>query len=158
MSTSILHSQADLPNKKKMLNPSSHPKWHSQSSLSKYSVFFFFDNGHANQPHQSKNISYHQGWKQEYPVSCFFPVFSFALALTCRTRRKNAISRNLKSNFRSRTDCPEPLPGHLPSIALEYSSSTVVKVMNSFGKYLRTVGTILALYTEAAKHGWVTEK
>ncbi|KAM2685753.1 hypothetical protein EV2_008722 [Malus domestica] len=68
-------------------------------------------------------------------------------------RRKNAISWNLKSNFRSGTDCPESLHGCLPNIALEYSSSTVVKVANSFGKYLRIVDTILVLYTEAAKHG-----
>ncbi|KAM1291214.1 hypothetical protein ACFX2H_018156 [Malus domestica] len=67
--------------------------------------------------------------------------------------RKKASSRNLKSNFRSGTDCLEPLPGYSSSIALKYSSSTVVKVANSFGKYLRTVDTILALYTEAVKHG-----
>ncbi|KAM1728186.1 hypothetical protein ACFX12_018721 [Malus domestica] len=82
-----------------------------------------------------------------------FPVFSFAFALICKTRRKKAISRNLKSNFQSGTDCPEPLPGCSPSIALEYSSSIVVKVTNPFGKYFRTVDTILALYTEAAKYG-----
>ncbi|KAM1012705.1 hypothetical protein ACFX2C_042924 [Malus domestica] len=40
-------------------------------------------------------------------------------------RRKKAISRNLKLNVRSGTDCQEPLPGCLPSVALEYSSSTV---------------------------------
>ncbi|KAM1833588.1 hypothetical protein ACFX13_023392 [Malus domestica] len=41
------------------------------------------------------------------------------------TRRKKTISRNLKLNVRSGTDCQEPLPGCLPSVALEYSSSTV---------------------------------
>ncbi|KAM1270181.1 hypothetical protein ACFX2I_002280 [Malus domestica] len=41
------------------------------------------------------------------------------------TRRKEAISRNLKLNVRSGTDCQEPLLGCLPSVALEYSSSTV---------------------------------
>ncbi|KAM1034705.1 hypothetical protein ACFX10_037969 [Malus domestica] len=66
--------------------------------------------------------------------------------------RKNAISRNLKSNFRSGTDYLKPFPGCLPSIALKYSSSTVVKVTNSFSKYLRTVDMILTLYTKAAMH------
>ncbi|KAM1702565.1 hypothetical protein ACFXTN_025691 [Malus domestica] len=137
----------------KMLNPSSYMRGHSQRSFSKYSAFFPPNNTSANQPHQSKSISYHQGQKQEYPISCFFFIFSFALALTYKTRRKKTISRNLKSNFRSGTDCPEPLHGCSPSIALEYSSSTVVKVTNPFGKYLRTVDTILAIYIEAAKHG-----
>ncbi|KAM1175363.1 hypothetical protein ACFX19_028375 [Malus domestica] len=41
------------------------------------------------------------------------------------TRRKEAISRNLKLNVQSGTDCLEPLPGCLPSVALKYSSSTV---------------------------------
>ncbi|KAM2027351.1 hypothetical protein ACFX1T_019662 [Malus domestica] len=67
------------------------------------------------------------------------------------TRRKRAISRNLKSNLQSGTDCLEHLPGCLLSIALEYSSSTAVKVTNSTGKYLMTVDQILALYSEAAK-------
>ncbi|KAM1201052.1 hypothetical protein FF1_017372 [Malus domestica] len=70
-----------------------------------------------------------------------------------RTRRKRAVSRNLKSNLQFGTDCLEPLPGCLLSIALEYSSSTAVKVTNSTGKYLMTVDQILALYTEAAKRG-----
>ncbi|KAM1665304.1 hypothetical protein ACFX13_045337 [Malus domestica] len=74
---------------------------------------------------KSKSISYHQGRKQRYLISCFSPIFSFALALACRTRRKEAISRNLKFNVRSGTDCPEPLHGCLPSIALECSSLTV---------------------------------
>ncbi|KAM1980927.1 hypothetical protein ACFX15_037489 [Malus domestica] len=74
---------------------------------------------------KSKSISYHRGRKQRYLISCFFPILSFALALACRIRRKEAISQNLKLNVRSGTDCPEPLPGYLPSVALEYSSSTV---------------------------------
>ncbi|KAM1135540.1 hypothetical protein ACFX19_045222 [Malus domestica] len=73
--------------------------------------------------------------KQKYLISSrskanvsnimFFPILSFALTLACGTRRKEAISRNLKLNVRSGTDCPEPLHGCLPSIALERSSSTV---------------------------------
>ncbi|KAM1122864.1 hypothetical protein ACFX19_004412 [Malus domestica] len=102
---------------------------------------------------KNKSISYHQGRKQEYPISCFLPVFVFVLVHTCRTRRKRAVSRNLKSNLQFGTDCLEPLPGCLLSIALEYSSSTAVKVTNSTGKYLMTVDQILALYTEAAKRG-----
>ncbi|KAM1726985.1 hypothetical protein ACFX16_017905 [Malus domestica] len=119
-----------------MLNPFSHSRMHPQ---------------HNQQISYTKNksISYHQGRKQEYPISCFLPV----LVHTCRTKRKRAVSRNLKSNLQSGTDCLKPLPGCLLSIALENSSSTAVKVMNSTGKYLMTVDQILALYTEAAKRG-----
>ncbi|KAM1424374.1 hypothetical protein ACFX1X_017110 [Malus domestica] len=85
----------------KMLNPSSYLKWHSQRSLSKYSAFFPPNNTYANQPHQSKSISYHQGQKQEYLISCFFPVFSFGIVLTCKTMRKRVISQHLESNFQS---------------------------------------------------------
>ncbi|KAM1173033.1 hypothetical protein ACFX2G_023548 [Malus domestica] len=92
-----------------MLNPSSYLRGHSQRSLSKYSAFFPPNNTYANQPHQSKSISYHQGQKQEYPISCFFPVFSFALVLTCKTRRKRAINQHLELSFQSGTDCLEPL-------------------------------------------------
>ena len=74
---------------------------------------------------KSKSISYHWGRKQRYLISCFPPIISHALALACRTRRREAISRNLKLNVRSGTDCQEPLLGCLPSVALEYSSSTV---------------------------------
>ncbi|KAM2294229.1 hypothetical protein ACFX1S_034159 [Malus domestica] len=112
----------------KMLNPFSHSRRHPQHNLSKYSALFPPDNTSANKPHQ----------EQEYLISS-------------GTRRKRAVSRNLKSNLQSGTDCLEPLPGCLLSIALEYSSSTVVKVTNSTGKYLMTVDQILALYTEAAK-------
>ncbi|KAM1159095.1 hypothetical protein ACFX19_032879 [Malus domestica] len=38
--------------------------------------------------------------------------------------RKRAISQHLVSIFRSGTDCLEPLPDCLPSLALEYSSSS----------------------------------
>ncbi|KAM2884582.1 hypothetical protein COP2_011877 [Malus domestica] len=113
-----------------MLNPFSHSKRHPQHNLSKYSALFPPDNTSANKPHQ----------EQEYLISS-------------GTRRKRAVSRNLKSNLQFGTDCLEPLPGCLLSIALEYSSSTAVKVTNSTGKYLMTVDQILALYTEAAKHG-----
>ncbi|KAM2590138.1 hypothetical protein TB2_042710 [Malus domestica] len=134
-----------------MLNPFSHSRMHPQHNLSKYSALFPPDNTSANKPHQS--ISYHQGRKQEYPISCFLPVLIFVLVHTCRTKRKRAVSRNLKSNLQSGTDCLRPLPGCLLSIALENSSSTAVKVMNSTGTYLMTVDQILALYTEAAKRG-----
>ncbi|KAM1076165.1 hypothetical protein ACFX1X_023989 [Malus domestica] len=107
-----------------MLNPFSHSKRHPQHNLSKYSALFPPDNTSANKPHQEQE-----------------------------TRRKRAVSRNLKSNLQFGTDCLEPLPGCLLSIALEYSSSTAVKVTNSTCKYLMTVDQILALYTEAAKRG-----
>ncbi|KAM1083353.1 hypothetical protein ACFX19_022169 [Malus domestica] len=92
----------------KILNHSPYLRGHSQRSLSKYSAFFPPNNTYANQPHQSKSISYHQGQKQEYPISCFFLVFSFALVLTCKTKRKRAISQHLESSFQSGTDCLEP--------------------------------------------------
>ncbi|KAM1412115.1 hypothetical protein ACFXTN_022836 [Malus domestica] len=38
--------------------------------------------------------------------------------------KEKAISQHLVSIFRSGTDCLEPLPDYLPSLALEYSSST----------------------------------
>ncbi|KAM2053259.1 hypothetical protein ACFX1T_002918 [Malus domestica] len=112
----------------KMLNPFSHSRMHPQHNLSKYSALFPPDNTSANKPHQ----------EQEYIISS-------------GTKRKRAVSRNLKSNLQSGTDCLRPLPGCLLSIALENSSSTAVKVMNSTGTYLMTVDQILALYTEAAK-------
>ncbi|KAM0985797.1 hypothetical protein ACFX2C_013039 [Malus domestica] len=112
----------------KMLNPFSHSKRHPQHNLSKYSALFPPDNTSANKPHQ----------EQEYLI-------------LSGTRRKRAVSRNLKSNLQSGTDCLRPLPGCLLNIALEYSSSTAVKVTNSTNKYLMTVDQILALYTEAAK-------
>ncbi|KAM1120542.1 hypothetical protein ACFX2B_043976 [Malus domestica] len=112
----------------KMLNPFSHSRRHPQHNLSKYSALFPPDNTSVNKPHQ----------EQEYLISS-------------GTRRKRAVSWNLKSNLQSGTDCLEPLPGCLLSIALEYSSSTAVKVTNSTGKYLMTVDQILALYTEVAK-------
>ena len=87
--------------------------------------------------------------KQKYLISCFLPVLFLVFVLTCMTRRKNTISRNLKSNFRSETDCPEPLPGRLPCISLEYSSSIVVKVTNSFSKYLSAVDTVVAYHLNA---------
>ncbi|KAM1502871.1 hypothetical protein ACFXTO_028172 [Malus domestica] len=40
------------------------------------------------------------------------------------TRRKRAISQHLVSIFRSGANCLEPLPDCLPSLALEYSSSS----------------------------------
>ncbi|KAM2115207.1 hypothetical protein ACFX1Q_023666 [Malus domestica] len=92
---------------------------------------------------KSKSIPYH----------AFSLSFPLPLLLPAGQGEKNAISRNLKSNFRSGIDCLESLHGCLPNIALEYSSSTVVKVTKSFGKYLRTVDTILTLYIEAATHG-----
>ncbi|KAM1906890.1 hypothetical protein ACFX14_026597 [Malus domestica] len=136
-----------------MLNPFSHSKRHPQHNLSKYSALFPPDNTSANKPHQEQEYLISSGSKARDPISCFLPVFVFVLVHTCRTRRKRAVSRNLKSNLQFGTDCLEPLPGCLLSIALEYSSSTAVKDTNSTGKYLMTVDQILALYTEAAKRG-----
>ncbi|KAM1946342.1 hypothetical protein ACFX13_001208 [Malus domestica] len=89
---------------------------------------------------KSKSISYHQGQKQKYLISCFSPIFSFTFALACRTMRNEAISRNLKLNVGSGTDCQEPLPGCLPSIALECSSLTIdgsqISSMNTSGQWI----------------------
>ena len=37
---------------------------------------------------KSKGISYHQGQKQRYLISCSFPVFSFVLDITCMAKWK----------------------------------------------------------------------
>ncbi|KAM2574977.1 hypothetical protein TB2_006851 [Malus domestica] len=57
--------------------------------------------------------------KQEYFISCFLPILFFVLVLTYGTRRKKAIRQHLVSIFRSGTNCLEPFPDCLPSIALE---------------------------------------
>ncbi|KAM1075293.1 hypothetical protein ACFX2B_019923 [Malus domestica] len=150
MSTSLLHEQANL----QKCSTLSHIREGTLNITSRNTQLYFPPIIPQQISHtKNKSISYHQGRKQEYPISCFPPVLIFVLVLTCRTRRKRAVSQNLKSNFRSITDCLEPLPGCLLSIALEYSSSTAIKVTNSSDKYLTTVDQILALYTEAAKHG-----
>ena len=102
MSTFVFHGKADL--QKKMPNSSSPPRAHSQQSLSKYSVFLIPWNPSANKPHQSQSISYHQGQKQEYPISCFFPVFSFVLVLPCKNKDKesNMSEPPLQSPVRNR--------------------------------------------------------
>ncbi|TQD91884.1 hypothetical protein C1H46_022540 [Malus baccata] len=50
------------------------------------------------------------------------PCLSPCLCFT--TRRNRAISHHLVSIFRSGANCLEPLPDCLPSLALEYSSSS----------------------------------
>ncbi|KAM2075373.1 hypothetical protein ACFX1T_038271 [Malus domestica] len=109
----IPHLPGEQKRRVKMMHRS---MWRQAQQIHVLIIRYFF---------KSKSISYHRGRKQGYLISCFFPILSFALALACRTRRKEAISRNLKLNVRSGTDCPEPLPGCLPSVALDYSSSTV---------------------------------
>ncbi|CAN6687819.1 unnamed protein product [Malus baccata var. baccata] len=60
---------------------------------------------------------------------CPFPCLCFT------TRRKRAISQHLVSIFRSGANCLEPLPDCLPSLALEYSSSS------SYASVLSTTST-----------------
>ncbi|KAM1301587.1 hypothetical protein ACFX2H_012601 [Malus domestica] len=55
--------------------------------------------------------------------------------------RKRAISQHLVSIFRSGTDYLEPLPDCLPSLALEYSSSTSY-ASSSSGEQIREVKMI----------------
>ncbi|KAM2845538.1 hypothetical protein COP1_027974 [Malus domestica] len=96
----------------------------SQQSLSTHLVFLIPWDTSANNPPkvkvfhimkvEGKSISYH----------AFFMSFSLSLFFTCGTRRKRAISQHLVSIFQSETDCLEPLPDCLPSLALEYSFST----------------------------------
>ncbi|KAM1698833.1 hypothetical protein FF1_030008 [Malus domestica] len=109
----IPHLSGEQKRRVKMMHRS---MWRQAQYIHVLIIRYFFKN---------KSISYHRGRKQRYLISCFFPIFSFVLALACRTRRKEAISRNLKLYVRSGTDCPKPLPGCLPRFALEYSSSTV---------------------------------
>ncbi|KAM1140778.1 hypothetical protein ACFX2I_040822 [Malus domestica] len=96
----------------------------SQQSLSSHSVFLIPWDTSANNPSkakvfhimkvESKSISYH----------AFSLFFSLSLFSSAGTRRKRVISQHLVSIFQSGTDCLEPLPDCLPSLALEYSSST----------------------------------
>ncbi|KAM2068762.1 hypothetical protein FF2_000362 [Malus domestica] len=118
MSTFTLHCKADIH------NLSSSPRMPSQQSLTSHSVFLIPWDTFANNPSkvkvfhimkvESKSISYH----------AFSLSFSLSLFFTCETRRKRAISQHLVSIFRSGTDCLEPLPDCLPSLAPEYSFST----------------------------------
>ncbi|KAM2673755.1 hypothetical protein EV2_015016 [Malus domestica] len=95
----------------------------SQQSFLSHSVFFIPWDTSANNPSkakvfhiikvESKSISYH----------AFSLSFSLSLFFTYGTRRKRAISQHLVSIFRSGTNCLEPLPDCLPSLALEYSFS-----------------------------------
>ncbi|KAM1904108.1 hypothetical protein ACFX13_041538 [Malus domestica] len=118
MSTFTLNCKADIH------NPSSSPRMPSQQSLSSHSVFLIPWDTSANNPSkakvfhimkvESKSISYH----------AFSLFFSLSLFSSAGTRRKRVISQHLVSIFQSGTDCLEPLPDCLPSLALEYSSST----------------------------------
>ncbi|KAM2354660.1 hypothetical protein ACFX1X_009367 [Malus domestica] len=96
----------------------------SQQSLSSHSVFFIPWDTSAN--NSSKAKVFHIMKVESMSIS--YHVFSLSLSLslffTCMTRRKRAISQHLVSIFRSGTDCLEPLPDCLPSLALEYSFST----------------------------------
>ncbi|KAM3004176.1 hypothetical protein FF2_034453 [Malus domestica] len=95
----------------------------SQRSLSSYLVFFIPWGTSVNNSSKAK-IFHIMKCKQKYLISCFLPVLFFVVVFICETRRKRAISQHLVSIFRSGTDCLEPLPDCLPSLALEYSSST----------------------------------
>ncbi|KAM1172120.1 hypothetical protein ACFX1X_022657 [Malus domestica] len=60
----------------------------SQRSLSSHSVFLIPWGTPANKGLQSKSISYHQGRKQEYLISCTLPVLSFVLVPTYKDKDK----------------------------------------------------------------------
>ena len=103
MSTFVFYGRANL---KKMPNSPSPLRAHSQQSLSKYSILSsspkmipdawstYDPGGNGRLKHvlihspllQSKGISYHQGQKQKYLISCSFPVFFFVLVLTCMAK------------------------------------------------------------------------
>ncbi|KAM3001516.1 hypothetical protein FF2_037798 [Malus domestica] len=92
-----------------------------QQTLSSHSVFLIPWGTSANNSSkakvfhimkvESKNISYHA-------FSLFFSLSLFW------DKRKRALSQHLVSIFRSGIDCLEPLLDCLPSLALEYSSSS----------------------------------
>ncbi|KAM1845335.1 hypothetical protein ACFX13_019651 [Malus domestica] len=71
------------------------------------------------------------------------------------TRRKRAISQHLVSIFRSGTDCLEPLPDYLPSLGLEYSSSSFY-ASSSFTT--SSWGTDKGSENDTSKHKKQTEK
>ncbi|KAM2920031.1 hypothetical protein COP2_041930 [Malus domestica] len=62
----------------------------SQRSLSSHPMFLIPWGTSASQWLQSKSISYHQGRKQEYLISCVLPVLSFVLVLTCKDKDKES--------------------------------------------------------------------
>ncbi|KAM2479431.1 hypothetical protein PS1_003170 [Malus domestica] len=71
------------------------------------------------------------------------------------TRRKRAISQHLVSIFQSGANCLEPFPDCLPSLALEYSSSS------SYASVLSTTstwGTSKGGENETSKHKKQAEK
>ncbi|KAM3011092.1 hypothetical protein FF2_029835 [Malus domestica] len=96
----------------------------SQQSLSSHSVFLIPWDTSANNPSKAKVFHIMKVESKSISSHIFSLFFSLSLFFTCGTRRKRAISQHLVSIFRSRTDCLEPLPDCLPSIALEYSFST----------------------------------
>ncbi|KAM2977315.1 hypothetical protein FF2_014268 [Malus domestica] len=65
------------------------------------------------------------------------------------TRRKRAINQHLVSIFRSGTDCLEPLPDCLPSLALEYSS---LSSYASFSSTTSAWGTDKRSENDTSKH------
>ncbi|KAM2650383.1 hypothetical protein EV1_014381 [Malus domestica] len=71
------------------------------------------------------------------------------------TRRKRSISRHLVSIFRSETDCLEPLPDYLPSLALEYSSSSFYASSSST---ISAWGTDKGSENDTSKHKKQAEK
>lgn len=153
MSTFVFHGKADLQKKKKCPTlPHLRERIPNKASRntqcsSSHGIPLQINHTRARVSHiirdKSKSIPYH-AFSLSFPLSLFFPA---------KTRIKKAICRNLHSNLQSGTDCLEPLHVCFPCIALEYSSSTAIKVTNSTGNYPTTVDQILALYTEAAKHG-----
>ena len=117
MATFALHSKTDL------LNLSASLRMHSQPSLSSYSVFLTPWSTFANKSSrakvfhimkvESKSISYHAFGL------CFLLV---SVLTTGQGEREQSASTWYQ--FLSRTKCLKLLPDCLPSLALEYSSST----------------------------------
>ncbi|KAM2928454.1 hypothetical protein COP2_035701 [Malus domestica] len=118
MSTFTLHGKADIHNI--LSSPRNGFPTNPLDSLSVLHPMGYL----CKQIFKSKSISYHEGRKQEYLISCILHVLFLVFVLTCRTRRRKAISQHLVSIFRSGTDCLQPLPDCLHGIALEYSFST----------------------------------
>ncbi|KAM1404466.1 hypothetical protein ACFX2I_012942 [Malus domestica] len=108
----------------KMLNPSLYLRGHSQRSLSKYSAFsppiipLQTSYTRARISHiirvKSKSIPYH-AFSLSFPLALFLPAR--------QEEREQSVSIRNQASSQELTAW-NPLPDYLPSIALEYSSST----------------------------------
>ncbi|KAM2673915.1 hypothetical protein EV2_015158 [Malus domestica] len=105
MSTYILNGQADLQNAQPFLISERALSTKPLEILSFLSPREYLCKQAT--PEQEYLIS--SGLKARVSHIMLFPCLSFGLVLTCKTRRKRAISQHLESSFQFGTDCLEPL-------------------------------------------------